>query len=232
MLTDPLLRDRLGHLRRRSASVPASEYHRLDAVLISHLHFDHLDVPSLRMLSRDVTVLAPRGGGGLVRRLGFTGVREMEAGDRVEVGGVEVVAVPAEHSGRRGLREAAALGYVAGGIYFAGDTDLHDEMSALGPLDVALLPVWGWGPSLGPGHLDPESAARALALLRPRIAVPIHWGTMFPVGLARFRGDRLTAPPLEFARHAARLAPDVRVEILQPGATLDVDFDSPRSTRV
>ena len=51
-------------------------------------------------------------------------------------------------------------------------------------LDLALLPVWGWGPNLGPGHLDPERAARAAAMLSPRVAVPIHWGTFFPLGLA------------------------------------------------
>ena len=77
-------------------------------------------------------------------------------------------------------RPADALGYViAGGgrrVYFAGDTELFEEMSELRPIDLALLPVWGWGPSLNPGHLDPAGAARALALLRPRVAVPIHWG--------------------------------------------------------
>jgi len=113
---------------------------------------------------------------------------------------------------------------IAGGsrIYFAGDTDLYPEMAAFAPLDLALLPVWGWGPSLGAGHMDPEAAARALALLRPRVAVPIHWGTLFPLGLGRAYGDRLTEPPREFARHAARLAPGVRVEILEPGASLEL----------
>jgi L-ascorbate metabolism protein UlaG (beta-lactamase superfamily) len=224
LLTDPFLRDRLGHLRRRSAPVTREAYADVDGVLISHLHLDHLDVPSLRRLSREAIVLVPRGGGGLVRRLGFAHVHEAQAGDRLNIGGVEVLAVPAVHDGRRrpGGRPAGTLGYVAAGVYFAGDTDLYAGMEALRPVDVALLPVWGWGPTLGSGHLDPESAARALALLRPRIAVPIHWGTLFPVGLGRIRRDRLTDPPHEFARHAARLAPEVRVEILAPGAAIDV----------
>ena len=89
-------------------------------------------------------------------------------------------------------------------MYFAGDTDVYDSMAALAPLDVALLPVWGWGPKVGEGHLTPRSAAVALQLLRPRIAVPIHWGTYFP---AYLRGPAPADPPHEFARHAAELAP-------------------------
>jgi L-ascorbate metabolism protein UlaG (beta-lactamase superfamily) len=107
-------------------------------------------------------------------------------------------------------------------VYFAGDTDLFDGMADLGPLDVALLPVWGWGPSLGPGHMDPETAARAAALLRPRVAVPIHWGTYLQVGLRR-RESLLTEPPELFAAHCADLAPGVTVRVLQPGGTLPLD---------
>ena len=86
-------------------------------------------------------------------------------------------------------------------------------------LDAALLPVWGWGPTLGPGHLDPRAAADALRLLRPRLAIPIHWGTLFPIGLDRLRGKAglLSDPPHDFAREAARLAPEVEVRLLQPG---------------
>jgi L-ascorbate metabolism protein UlaG (beta-lactamase superfamily) len=229
LLTDPFLRDRIGHLTRRSPSVPPEAYADLDGVLISHLHLDHFDVPSLRRIARGVPVLVPRGGGPLLRRIGFTRVHEVVAEERVRIGGTEVVAVPAVHGGRRrpgpGGADADALGYVAAGaarVYFAGDTDLYEEMARLAPVDVALLPVWGWGPSLGAGHMDPEAAARALPLLRPRTAIPIHWGTLFPVGFGRFRGDRLTDPPHEFARHAARLAPEVKVEVLQPGARIEV----------
>jgi L-ascorbate metabolism protein UlaG (beta-lactamase superfamily) len=229
LLTDPVLRDRLAHLRRRSAPIALHAYQAIDGVLLSHLHLDHLDIPSLRRLPRDVPIVVPRGGGGLLRRRGFARVREILVGETVELAGAEVTAVPAEHSGRRrpgpGAAEADALGFVVAGtsrVYFAGDTDFHAEMDALGPVDVALLPVWGWGPTIGPGHMDPEAAARAAALLRPRIAVPIHWGTLFPIGRARAHADRLTEPPREFARHAAHLAPEVEVRILAPGATLDL----------
>jgi L-ascorbate metabolism protein UlaG (beta-lactamase superfamily) len=223
ILTDPVLRGRVGPLRRRGAPPASDIAEDIDAVLISHLHHDHADLPSLRRLDRDVRAFVPPGGGRFLRRQGFTDVSELKAGDTAAVGEVRVRAVEARHAGgrRRGARASAALGFRLAGahrVYFAGDTDLFDGMARLGDrLDLALLPVWGWGPRLGPGHLDPERAAQGAAALSPRIAIPIHWGTLFPVGLSRFAGDRLTEPPGEFARWAETLAPQVEVRVLAPG---------------
>ena len=72
----------------------------------------------------------------------------------------------------------------AGAVYFPGDTDLFPEMGSLAPVDAALLPIWGWGPTLGPGHLDPDGAVRATQLIEPRLVIPIHWGTYAPAGSA------------------------------------------------
>jgi L-ascorbate metabolism protein UlaG (beta-lactamase superfamily) len=229
LLTDPVLRSRLIHLRRY-AEAPAPEVSRaVDAVLLSHLHADHLDPPSLRSLAHDATLVGPRGAGRALRRLGFSTTVELAPGESVPVGEVTVTAVPAVHDGHRwpGGRASEPVGFVISGerrVYFAGDTDIFDAMRELATpeLDVALLPVWGWGPSLGSGHMDPAAAARAAALLRPRVAVPIHWGTLFPIGLARRHAELLVDPPRTFARHVAELAPDVRVEILKPGASLDL----------
>ena len=225
LLTDPLLRNHLGHLRRHGPAPDPEALRHVDAVLISHLHFDHLDVPSLRRLPRGVRMLVPRGAGGFLRRQGFPGAEELAPGDRADVGGVAVAAVPAVHDRRRrpyaGGPEADAIGFVAGGrVYFAGDTDLFDAMAELRGTDVALIPVWGWGPSLGAGHLDPAAAARAAALLRPRVAIPIHWGTFYPRGLARYKADRLRDPPHEFAAAVAEVAPGVDVQVLTPGQAL------------
>jgi L-ascorbate metabolism protein UlaG (beta-lactamase superfamily) len=103
-------------------------------------------------------------------------------------------------------------------VYFAGDTALYEEMSSIAPaLDVALLPVAGWGAKLGPGHMDPLDAARAVSLLQPRLAIPVHWGTLSPIGLAHRHKVRLGEPPRLFAEHVARLSPGVEVRILIPG---------------
>lgn len=225
LLTDPLLRDRLGHLRRHGPRPAAKAIADLDAILISHLHLDHLDLPSLRRLPRSTRLLVPRGAGGFLRRRGFAHAEELAAGERADVAGLAVHAVPAVHDRRRWPRgaEADTIGFVAGRrVYFAGDTDLFDGMAELAGIDLALLPVWGWGPTLGEGHLDPEGAARAAALVRPRLAIPIHWGTFYPRMLERYKPDRLTDPPHEFAAAVARLAPAVDVRVLAPGESVQL----------
>ena len=221
LLTDPVLRGRLFHLRR--IVPPAPDPGPLDGILISHGHWDHLDLPSLRRLDRSVPVVCPRGLGRLLRR--FATVTEVDVGEVVTLGSAAVTATPAEHDGRRGpLGPAApALGFLIGGtrrVYFAGDTDLFAGMDALGDrLDLALLPVAGWGPRLGPGHLDAARAAEAARRLRPRLAVPIHWGTLRP---RHERPDPSTRPAQEFRRLAAEVAPTVAVHILEPGERLEL----------
>lgn len=215
LLTDPLLRRRAAHLRR--IAVPDAPT-RVDAILVSHLHYDHLDVPSLRALGRDVPVVLPRGAARMLRLRGFADLREVVAGDTLELAGVRVEVTPAEHarSLRPGTRLVDAVGYLAAGVYFTGDTDLFAGMAAIAPVDVALLPVAGWGPRLPAGHLDPAGAAEALTLLRPRIAIPIHWGTFAP-WRALAADD---APARAFAAAAAERAPAVDVRVLRPGERL------------
>ena len=210
-----MLRRRVAHLRRQSP-LDVTGLADVDAVLISHVHHDHLDRASLRLLGRDVTVIVPRGARRLLRR--FTDVHELGVGDEIEIRGVRIRATPAQHAGPpRTIRPIPALGFLISGsrnVYFAGDTDLFPEMSGLAdPLDVALLPVAGWGRRLGPGHLDPQRAAEALRLLRPRVAVPIHWGTLSPP----WRRASID-PPETFRRLAAELAPVVEVRVLVPGS--------------
>jgi L-ascorbate metabolism protein UlaG (beta-lactamase superfamily) len=223
VLTDPILRNRVGHIRRQTVPVHRNGHERIDAVAISHLHLDHLDLPSLRRIDRGTRVLVPAGGAGLLEKEGFTRIEEVRAGDRTTIGPVSVSVTIAQHSGQRFPfgPDADAVGYLFHGkrsVYFAGDTDIFPEMSEIhGALDVALLPVWGWGPTLGVGHLTPRRAAESLKLLKPRFAIPIHWGTFAPLGVGWLRPRFLTRPPHDFAEHARDLAPDVKVHVVEPG---------------
>jgi L-ascorbate metabolism protein UlaG (beta-lactamase superfamily) len=229
LLTDPLLRRRVLHLHRRSP-IDLESLRNPDAVLISHAHRDHLDLPSLRLLDRKLTAVVPRGLARPVERIGFERVVEIDEGESLSIGPVEVRATHAEHDERRriGRLRGAALGYAISGsqrIYFAGDTSLFPEMDGLVPeLDLALIPIWGWGPTLGGGeHLDPASAAEAIRMLRPRTAVPIHWGTYRPLHHGVLHDpDFLTEPADAFVREMARTAPEVDVRVLQPGERLEL----------
>jgi L-ascorbate metabolism protein UlaG (beta-lactamase superfamily) len=223
LLTDPILRNRVSGIRRQSLSVHPAWRRDIDAVLISHLHLDHLDLPSLRMLDRKVRLIAPAGTANVLGGEGFTNIEEVRIADSTHVGDVKITTTYAHHpGGRYPLGPAAdSVGYLVRGsssVYFAGDTDIFPEMADLSPdLDVALLPVWGWGPTIRGNHMSPRTAAEALKLLRPRMAVPIHWGTFAPIGMGWIEPRFLTEPPHTFKGHANLVAPNVDVRIVPPG---------------
>lgn len=226
VLTDPLLRSRVVHLRR-VGKVNAAALRNVDAVLVSHLHYDHLDIPSLEQLGRDVLLVVPRGAGRLLEKKGFNSVTELAAGDELQLGALRVRGTPAVHDAGRmpfGTR-AQAMGHVIAGtrsVYFAGDTDVFEGLAALAPVDVALVPIWGWGPTIGAGHMNPGEAAEAVRMLRASIAIPIHWGTYFPIHVGlRGRPAFLEGPAVAFAAHMRELAPDADVRVLRPGEETD-----------
>ena len=205
LLTDPLLRH--GWATCAATAPPRRRLaDGLDAVLISHLHLDHLDPPSLRMIDRDT--------GDRRRRCRphaqAAGLRATYArwppATRSASGDVASSPPMHEHDGRRrpmGGAEADTIGFVveAGDtrVYFAGDTDLFPGMEAIGATDLALLPVWGWGPTLGDGHMDPARGR----------GPPRCCDRAWPCRSTGARSSRwarsgtpepLTEPPHEFAR--------------------------------
>jgi L-ascorbate metabolism protein UlaG (beta-lactamase superfamily) len=194
-----------------------------------------------------VRIVVPRGGGGWMRRQGFRRVDELSAGESLSDGDLRITGVRADHSGHRwGPRlthgpTTESLGHLVEGagttVYLSGDTDLYDGMGLLAGrgIDVAFLPVWGWGPTLGPGHLDPARAAEAVARIRPRIAVPVHWGTLALAG-TRLRGPLgarmrrlLMEPPRHFATAVAERGLDTRVVITAPGDGVLLDDPARRA---
>jgi L-ascorbate metabolism protein UlaG (beta-lactamase superfamily) len=127
------------------------------------------------------------------------------------------------------------VGYVlrgpAGSVYFAGDTDLFDEMADLAAVDVALLPIAGWGPRLGAGHLDAARAVTATELVRPRLVVPIHWGTYSPIRVRPGPPRWLSAPADEFAAGLDAAGHEDRLRLLAPGGQLTVPAPPPATLR-
>lgn len=234
LLTDPVLTSRVGHLRRRRGPAPTAEASEADVVLISHLHADHLHLTSLPLVSPDARIVLPRGGARLVAKSCGSDVGdrcvEVESGSHVEIGGLTITAVHAEHDGRRGPWTSArgpALGYRIDGpvsAWFAGDTGLYDDLAgSVGTVDVALVPVGGWGPTLGEGHLDPTRAAEAVRRVGARHAVPVHYGTFWPIGLDWLRPELFLPPGTAFARLLAD--EPVRVDVLDPGESTEVALD-------
>jgi L-ascorbate metabolism protein UlaG (beta-lactamase superfamily) len=236
IITDPVLKRWTGALRRYGPLPDPSVHHHLDAVLISHLHLDHLDTPSLKMLPKHAVVIGPPLVGRTVHKVGFKTVIETRRDTVLHVGDVDVIAVHASHTKRRWVitPPTEPLGFIIQGssiVYFAGDTALFDEMDQLHErIDVALLPIETWGVRPPEGrHMSPRSAATSRAMLEPRIAVPIHWGTLYLPGAA-YAGKEATYAwfrkirrrPEAFAAMAAEAAPDVEVRLLDPGEALVV----------
>ncbi|MCB0085643.1 MAG: MBL fold metallo-hydrolase [Caldilineaceae bacterium] len=257
ILTDPILRGRVGHLRRAATASDPMLLEDVDVVLISHLHWDHFDPPSIRRLGNTPKLVGPTGTAKTLnrrplRRTLYNEVQEINVGEVLQVGPLEIRSTYAEHKGSRYPIGPAteSLGFVIssrenGGhsVYFAGDTDLFDDMQHVAQhlehgLDVALLPVWGWGPTLGKGHMNPLRAAQSLRMLQPRLAIPIHWGTLHPIGMGsmgmsahavhgpgaeRNKPRFLSHPPQAFVHHAVRIAPEVEVCVLPPGGHVAVE---------
>jgi len=230
ILTDPLLTRRVAHLRRRRP-LPTPDVADVDTVLLSHAHLDHLHLPSLRRINPNTRFLTPVGTGRLLSAAGFADVTEVRVGDRIDLDGPLVTAevVPAAHKHGRGPHSrvsAPPVGYVVSGegrrVYFPGDTDLFDAMADLTDIDIALLPIWGWGSSLGTGHLDPTRAATATGLIRPGIVVPIHWGTYAPEDGRRQLPRWFDSPPEQFEAALADADLSSHLHLLHPGESVTV----------
>jgi L-ascorbate metabolism protein UlaG (beta-lactamase superfamily) len=226
LIADPLLRRHAGLLRRRSPVPERDLWRDPDVVLLSHLHHDHAELASLRMLP-PVPILTADENAAWLRRKELAGTAIGEDWERVGDGPVEVRLTRAIH-GHRPMphRPNAANGHLVQGsrasAWVVGDTSLYPEMAGIPELlgrrlDLIAVPIAGWGPRLSGGHLGPPEAALACAMSGARWALPVHWGTLHPPLAHRLRTGWMDSPYDEFVRALAREASDCRLVDLRPG---------------
>lgn len=228
LLTDPLLRPHAGLLRRRGGAPDTEAWAGTDAVLISHLHHDHAELASLRMLG-PVPVLSGGANAHWLRGRGLPGGTGLGPDEWWTLPGsqVRVRLVRAVH-GHRPMphRPNAAHGFLVAApgltVWFAGDTGTFPEMRHLAelagaPIDLALVPVGGWGPRLSQGHLDPVEAARVCVEVGARFAVPVHWGTLHAPASRRLPPGWMDRAGPAFVAALARLDASCVPLLLRPG---------------
>jgi L-ascorbate metabolism protein UlaG (beta-lactamase superfamily) len=228
ILTDPIWSQRAspvawaGPRRMRPPGLRFEELPRIDLVLVSHNHYDHLDLPTIE---RFVVGL---GNAELLRGRGVREVWELDWWQSLDLGGgARLVAVPAQHFSSRGLCDRDATlwaGYVveapAGRVYFAGDTGFGPHLrmirERIGPVRVALLPIGAFRPEwfMAPMHMSPKDAVRAHLVLGASASVAIHFGTF------RLADDGQDEPVEELRAAVAREEAEgrrVAFRVLEPG---------------
>jgi L-ascorbate metabolism protein UlaG (beta-lactamase superfamily) len=250
LVADPLLGRHNGLLRRRGQRPGSAAWTGADAVLLSHLHHDHAELRSLRMLG-GTPVLTGHANAAWLRRRGLVGVGLGDEWHELG-GGVAVRLLRAVHHSRpMPHRPNGAFGHLVGapgvGVWVSGETNTHDEMTDIpgfagrDGVDLAIVPIGGWGPRLSAGHMGPAEAATACAMTRAGSALPVHWGTLHPPGMHRL-GGWMDRPLSEFRGALTAAAPGcglltatagTKVAVLPgPAARRDPRSDSAHPKRV
>ncbi len=201
LITDPVWAERaspvsfIGPKRRRVPGVRFDELPRIDAILLSHNHYDHFDKATLaRLYKRDApAVFCPLGLAGPLRQLGFAEITELDWWQQISWRGLTVHCVPAQHFSARGIfdrNRTLWCGWMiegeAGSVYFAGDTGfgrLFEEIASSFPrIRLSLLPIGAYQPYwfMGPIHMAPSQSLYAHRILRSALSIATHFGT-FPL---------------------------------------------------
>ncbi|MBX3274724.1 MAG: MBL fold metallo-hydrolase [Sandaracinaceae bacterium] len=249
-LTDPVFGTRSGPVsfagpkRFHPPPIAPRELPPLDAILVSHDHYDHLDYPTVRALAaRETTWITALGVGAHLEAWGVPRERivELDWWESHELGGVEITATPARHFQGRGPGASAATfwcGFAIRGprssAWFSGDTGPWDEGFSsigerLGPFDLSMIEIGAWHPSWGTIHLGPENAVRVHELVRAKTLMPVHWGTF---SLALHAWDQPIGHLLELAeRDGAELLSPMMGETVHREAGVHAYWRARRAAR-
>lgn len=226
--TDPVWSPKLGTVRRLvPPGVPLERVGTIDLVLVSHNHYDHLDMPTLRRIGPGATYVVPLGNGALLKKAGLSRVVELDWWQSVDVESLTITLVPSRHWSMRtpwDRNDTLWGGFVIrspeGVAYHSGDTAFFDGFreigEKLGPIDWAMLPIGAYEPRwfMHPQHLNPDEAAAAFDLLGARHFVAMHWGTF------KMTDEPLGEPPARIrGLWEAKQLPDERLWVLDVGET-------------
>ncbi len=228
IITDPIYSRTVSYIlpRLKKPGILFEDLPRIDYVMISHNHYDHLNLKTMRKIWRkhQPPVIVPRGVSKYARRTGYTDIIEMNWNDVYVLDGLRITCVKAKHfSGRTLWDRNASLfcGYVIEAnnttVYFAGDTgyaDFFKELSARFSIDVALLPIGAYKPKWFQSiHMSPQSAAQAFVDLKARHMIPIHWGTF------KISDEPMAEPPVLLRQTAEQFGISNQVIILDNGGS-------------
>lgn len=222
-LTDPIFNDRVVIIKRLiPPGLRLQDLPPIDFVLISHNHYDHLDVPTLKRLGWDTVIIVPEGLKAFLQKKGFRRVRELKWWESTSVDPLKITAVPSKHFSGRGLfdrNQTRWCSYLVEGsttVYFAGDTGYFDGFKQIGQrfrIDIALIPIGAYNPRrfMKSKHVDPEEALQAFLDLGAKFVIPIHWGTF------RLSLESIDEPPKRLRAAAMQNGVVNRVVILCQG---------------
>ena len=233
LLTDPIFSERAspvsfaGPRRYAPPGLSWAELPRIDAVVISHNHYDHLDLATVKRLGNHTRFFVPLGVAAWFREAGIDNVVELDWGQQAEFGPLTFHCVPAQHFSARGLRDRNAVHWCSwvletpgGKVFFSCDTgyspDARNIGEGFGPFRLSLLPIGGYQPRwfMSTMHVNPPEAVKMHRDLRSEQSLGMHWGTF------KLTDEPMGEPPLYLARALKEAAvPAEEFQVLKIGET-------------